>query len=296
MTDAAPTKTPVPLRTEQTPCLLFPELYVKGGGLQRSVQERASLFAEHWERVLLLTTGFTRQWYRTPVALKERGSLHPRVTIRNFFAHSAWMKQLGVPPEAAYATGEDDVEARPQSLLTHEPFRLADFRRGATHAFRFRYFDRDGRPFLTTYPGDQSKNEQRAVDPAGNPVSWHAIVAAWVDEEIAGLPAPRPLLPPAGGQRPGAAGLEERHPQDRVAAQLPLQRPGRPPQRHPAELPPALRERGEGRHDRLPDPAAAQSSVRTSRGRRCRRSAARVATRTRSPSRRTRGWSCWSPS
>ena len=79
---------PVALRSEETPCLLFPELVAQGGGLQRSVQERASLYAKRWERVLLLTTGFTPNWYSVPVALKERGSLHPRVKVRNFFAHS----------------------------------------------------------------------------------------------------------------------------------------------------------------------------------------------------------------
>jgi glycosyltransferase involved in cell wall biosynthesis len=186
VTDAA-----APLRTEETPCLLFPELFARGGGLQRSVQERATLFAQDWEQVLLLTSGFSTHWYKTPVALKERGSLHPRVRIRNFFAHSAWMKQLGVPPEDAYAVaGEDDLDARPQKLLGREPFRLADFHPGESMPFRYRYFDTAGRPFLTTYPGPRSKHEHHGVDAAGKAVDWSALVAAWVDEEIAGLPAP----------------------------------------------------------------------------------------------------------
>lgn len=186
MTDEA-----VPLRTGETPCLLFPELFARGGGLQRSVQERASLYARDWQRVLLLTTGFTPQWHRVPVELKERGSLHPRVTIRNFFAHSAWMTQLGVPAEEAYAVpGEDSVETRPQKLRGREPFRLADFRPGERFPFRYRYVDPEGRPFLTTFTGPRSKQEQRGVDAAGRPVDWPAIVAAWVDEEIADLPTP----------------------------------------------------------------------------------------------------------
>jgi glycosyltransferase involved in cell wall biosynthesis len=181
----------VPLRTDETPCLLFPELFARGGGLQRSVQERASLYARDWERVLLLTTGFTPQWYRVPEELKERGSLHRRVKIRNFFAHSAWMQQLGVPPEDAYAVpGEDDVETRPQKLRGREPFRLADFHPGERFPFRFRYFDPQGQPFLTTYPGPNSKQEQRGVDPAGAKVDWPAIVAEWVDEELADLSTP----------------------------------------------------------------------------------------------------------
>jgi glycosyltransferase involved in cell wall biosynthesis len=181
----------VPLRTEETPCLLFPELFARGGGLQRSVQERASLYARDWDKVLLLTTGFTPQWYRVPEELKERGSLHPRVKIRNFFAHSAWMKQLGVPPEESYAVpGEDELDTRPQKLRGREPFRLADFHPGERFPFRFRYFDTQGRPFLTTYTGPRSKHEQRGVDAAGAEVDWPALVAAWVDEEIAGLTTP----------------------------------------------------------------------------------------------------------
>ena len=61
------------LRSDETPCLLFPELFARGGGLQRSVQERATLYARRWERVLLLTTGFTPRWQQVPAELKERG-------------------------------------------------------------------------------------------------------------------------------------------------------------------------------------------------------------------------------
>jgi glycosyltransferase involved in cell wall biosynthesis len=190
-TDSATSGQATPLRTEETPCLLFPELFARGGGLQRSVQERASLFARDWQRVLLLTTGFTPQWYRVPEELKERGSLHKRVKVRNFFAHSAWMQQLGVPPESAYAVpGEDDLDVRPQKLRGREPFRLADFHPGERFPFRYRYFDTEGRPFLTTFTGPRSKQEQRGVDATGAEVDWHAVVAAWVDEEIADLPSP----------------------------------------------------------------------------------------------------------
>ncbi|GAA3567761.1 glycosyltransferase [Microlunatus spumicola] len=179
------------LRSDETPCLLFPELFARGGGLQRSVQERASLYARDWERVVLLTTGFTPQWHRVPAELKERGSLHPRVQIRNFFAHSAWREQLGVPPLDAYAVaGEPDVVTKPQQLRGKEPFRLADFQPGERFPFRYRYFDTDGRPFLTTFTGPRSKHEQRGVDAQGAEVDWHAVVAAWVDEELADLRTP----------------------------------------------------------------------------------------------------------
>ncbi|GAB2573184.1 glycosyltransferase [Microlunatus antarcticus] len=182
---------PVALRTEETPCLLFPELFAQGGGLQRSVQERASLYAERWDRVLLLTTGFTPNWHSVPVALKERGSLHPRVKVRNFFAHSDWMQQLGVPPLEAYAVvGEDEVTTRAQKLKGREPFRLADFRPGERFPFRFRYFDTEGRPFLTTFVSGDTKQESRGVDAAGNRVDWYRVLADWVDAKIADVPHP----------------------------------------------------------------------------------------------------------
>ena len=117
MTDA-----PTPLRTDETPCLLFPELLERGGGLQKAVQERASLYARQWQEVRLLTTGFSRDWYRVPVALKERGSLHRRVRVRNFFAHSDWVSRLGVPPgagqpaERPVAGARHDVPAFLQSM------------------------------------------------------------------------------------------------------------------------------------------------------------------------------------
>ena len=182
---------PVEMRTQETPCLLFPELVATGGGLQRSVQERASLYAERWERVLLITTGFTPNWHSVPVALKERGSLHPRVKIRNFFAHSDWMKQLGIPPLDGYTVaGEDDVVTRPQKLKGREPFRLADFRPGERFPFRFRYFDTHSRPFLTTLVSGETKQESRGVDAAGNRVDWYQILTDWVDAEIADVPHP----------------------------------------------------------------------------------------------------------
>ena len=182
---------PEQMRTDETPCLIFPEMVAQGGGLQRSVQERATLYAERWERVLLLTTGFTPNWYSVPVALKERGSLHRKVKVRNFFAHSAWMQQLGAPPLDAYTVpGEEDVVTRPQKLKGREPFRLADFRPGERFPFRFRYFGTDARPFLTTFVGGETKHESRGVDAAGNPVDWYQILTDWVDSEIAELPRP----------------------------------------------------------------------------------------------------------
>nr|WP_232531558.1 glycosyltransferase [Microlunatus antarcticus] len=101
------------------------------------------------------------------------------------------MKQLGVPPESAYAVpGEPDLDVRPQKLRGREPFRLADTRPGERYPFRYRYFDTAGQLFLTTYSGPRSKHEQNGVDASGAAVDWAGVLATWVDQEIAGLPTP----------------------------------------------------------------------------------------------------------
>lgn len=185
------TTEPALLRTDATPCLLFPAMLPRAGGLTRSLQERASLYARNFERVLILTTGFASRWQRVVNEQKERGSLDPRVEVRNFFAHSSWMHQLGVPPEDAYAVpGESGVITRPQRFRRGEFFRLADFRPDVAQPFRFRYFDLEGRLFLSTSPDPESKHERRAVTPDGRPVSWPQILADWVDDEIADLTQP----------------------------------------------------------------------------------------------------------
>ena len=170
---ATMTSEPPRLRADATPCLLFPAMLPRAGGLTRSLQERASLYARNFDRVLILTTGFASRWQRVVREQKERGSLDPRVEVRNFFAHSAWMRQLGVPPEDAYEVpGETDVVTKPQRFRRGQFFRLADFRPGVAQPFRFRYFDLEGRPFLSTSPDPESKHERRAVKPDGTVVSW----------------------------------------------------------------------------------------------------------------------------
>lgn len=185
------TSEPQPLRTDSTPCLLFPQMIARGGGLTRSLQERANLYARHWDRVLILTTGFAPRWQQVVTDLKARGSLDDRVEVRSFFAHSSWVGQLGVPPLEAYeVVGESGLVTRPQRFRKGQVFRLADFRSASSRPFRFRYFDRGGQPFLTTTPDPESKHERRAVAPDGMPVSWAQIVADWVDDEIVDLPQP----------------------------------------------------------------------------------------------------------
>ena len=109
MTSDAP-----PLRTDSTPCLLFPQMIARGGGLTRSLQERANLYARRWERVLILTTGFQPRWEQVVAELKLNGKLDERVEVRNFFAHSRWVEELGVPPVPGPDADEDGLVTRGQ--------------------------------------------------------------------------------------------------------------------------------------------------------------------------------------
>ena len=59
---------PVQLRRDLTPCLLYPQLLERSGGLTRAVIERASLYADHYEQVIIFTTSFSP---RMPAILAE---------------------------------------------------------------------------------------------------------------------------------------------------------------------------------------------------------------------------------
>jgi glycosyltransferase involved in cell wall biosynthesis len=181
-----------PLRRDLTPCILHTDLTVRGGGLARAVPERASLYARHFERVLVMTTGFSPRLEATVAELQERGTLDERVEVRNFFRDSAWVQGLGRPPEDAYVTREPDVTSVPQALRGGPVIRVADRRPDQRHPFRYRYFDRDGRPLLTTTSALRKKHELGALTADDEPldVTWGSIVAQWVDELIAELPRP----------------------------------------------------------------------------------------------------------
>jgi glycosyltransferase involved in cell wall biosynthesis len=181
---------PLSRRNDRTPCLLYPAMIARGGGLTRSLQERATLLASHYERVLVFTTGFAPQTDRVVAELKERGGLDERVEVRNFFAHSRWAAQLGVPPESARDLGRPGVVTKAQGLKKGQPFRLADTKGSSRFPFQYRYFDTEGRLLLTTRPGPESKHELRANRPDGTSVSWGRLVAAWVDDEMTDLPEP----------------------------------------------------------------------------------------------------------
>lgn len=181
-----------PLRRDLTPCILHTDLTVRGGGLARAVPERASLYARHFERVLILTTAFSPRLDKVVTELQERGTLDERVVVRNFFQHSAWAHGLGVPPQEAYATEDPDIVSVPQSMRGGPVLRIADKQPGRRHPFRYRYFDADGRPLLTSTAALLKKHELGVVGTDDEPldVTWGSIVARWVDEEIAELPKP----------------------------------------------------------------------------------------------------------
>lgn len=184
---------PTRLRRDLTPCILHTDLTAQGGGLARAVPERASLYARHLEHVLVLTIGFNPRLDAVVAELQERGTLDERVVVRNFFRDSAWVQKLGTPPKEAFA---EPLAAGVVPVLQRMPgrpaFRIGDRRAGEQHPHRYRYFDREGRPLLTSTAVPGKKYEVTAQRPVpGSPVlDWSAIVAQWVDEEIDGFRRP----------------------------------------------------------------------------------------------------------
>ena len=183
---------PGQLRRDLTPCVLHTGLTVRGGGLARAVPERASLYARHFERVLVMTTGFAPKEDAVVSELQERGTLDPRVEVRNFFRDSAWARSLGVPPASAYEAVDPGVVSRPQSLPGGPVLRVADRRIDERHPFRYRYFDGAGQPLLSSTAAQRKKHELGVLgaDDETLDVTWGSVVARWVDEEIDGLPRP----------------------------------------------------------------------------------------------------------
>ena len=181
------------LRRDLTPCILHTDLTAQGGGLARAVPERASLYARHFDQVLVLTIGFNPRLDAVVAELRERGSLDERVVVRNFFRDSAWVQRLGTPPKEALAEPlGDGVVPVLQRMPGGPAFRIGDRRVGEQHPYRYRYFDREGRPVLTSTAVPGKKYEvtaQRAV-PDSPVVDWSPIVAQWVDEEIDGFTKP----------------------------------------------------------------------------------------------------------
>lgn len=186
---------PAVLRGDFTPFLLFPELSSRGGGLAKAVADQSSLYARHYERVVILTTGFSPKIDAVVAQLKARGSIDERVVVRNFFQHSRWVTQLGVPPEGALAAFDPaEIVSEGQRLPGGPVLRIADRNVGERFPRGYRYFDTAQRLLLTTSTWPKSGHERVAKMPGSKPrtVPWAAIVAGWVDEEMTG--ANRPVL------------------------------------------------------------------------------------------------------
>ena len=184
---------PGQLRRDLTPVILHTVLSRRGGGLARAVPERASLYARHFERVVVLTTGFAPRLDAIVAELHERGTLDERVVVRNFFRDSAWVRGLGEPPAEALATGVPGVVSRLESLPgSDRSFRVADRHEGQRHPFRYRYFDSRGRPLLSsaTSPGKKYELRVSGGDDESIDRAWGSVVARWVDEEIEDLRRP----------------------------------------------------------------------------------------------------------
>lgn len=151
-------------RRDLTPFLLFPELSARGGGLAKAIGERSSLYARHYERVVILTTGFSPKLDDVVAELKARGSIDERVVVRNFFAHSAWAGQLGVPPKKALATFDPaEVVSKRQRLPGGSGLRIADWNVGERFPRGFRYFNADRRLLATTSTWPESGHQRTAT-------------------------------------------------------------------------------------------------------------------------------------
>ena len=179
------------LRRDLTPCILHTDLTVRGGGIARAVPERASLYARHFERVMIMTTAFSPRLDAVVAELRERGGLDERVTVRNFFRDSAWVRGLGVPPADAYtAAGPTSSPSRRSCGRSRRPHRRQA--RGPTAPVPVPVLRPDGRLLLTSTAAPLKKHEVgvRGADDEPIDVTWGSIVAQWVDEEIAGLRKP----------------------------------------------------------------------------------------------------------
>ena len=186
---------PGQLRRDLTPCLVYPQILERGGGLTRAVTERASLFAGHYEQVIIFTTSFAPRLERTLAELRQRGALDERVVVRNFFTDSRWARELGEPPETALTTyAADGMVSERQQLPDGRFLRIVDRRAGHTHPRGYRYFDPDGRLIVTSRTARGHRHEVSATLHGLVPrkVDWGRFLAKWVDDELE--PLPRPVL------------------------------------------------------------------------------------------------------
>ena len=184
---------PAQLRADLTPCMVYPQLLERGGGLTRAVSERASLYARHYERSFILTTSFSPRLEVVLAELRQRGALHERVAVRNFFRDSHWSRGLGEPPESELTALEaDGIVSERQRLPDGRLFRIADREVGSDYLRGYRYYDPNGRLIVTSQTAEGRRHELRATihGRLNRTINWGTLLARWVDEEIRPLPNP----------------------------------------------------------------------------------------------------------
>ena len=230
----APAALPTP-----RPASSSPELVARRAVARPSVQERATLLANQYERVLILTTGFA------PRCKVLRRALRAGASTRGWRSRTSSPTAGGSP--ARRPAREWPVRRSPAGRA-HDP--AAGAAEGATlppgrlpggcapvpvPLLRPPRAGRCSRPA----PGGESKHERRVNRPEDVARAGDGWSPTGSTTRSPTCPA-RPVLAAARDQRPGPARVAQRGPQDRLAAQLPLQRPRRPRPGHQAELPPLL--------------------------------------------------------
>lgn len=183
------------LRSDITPCLLFPSMSIRGGGLVRAVTERASLYARHFERVLLLTTSFSPGHPDRVAELHAAGILDRRVEVRNFFADASYFFDTGTDRVAdlvghytSHGIAVRHVRQRhgAQQVVALDP---DSGRPRLTHTLTA-----GGTPVLTAVINPETNLPERtfAFMRGASDSMWAEVVASWVDSVLE--PLVRPVL------------------------------------------------------------------------------------------------------
>jgi glycosyltransferase involved in cell wall biosynthesis len=125
----------VPLRSDITPCFIFPSLTVQAGGLTNAVRHRANFYARHFERVLVLTTDYQPDFPSVIARMRELGQLDERITVRNFYYdHEPFRRDAPAGPPVEAELDEPGLVRLPDERAVEESYR---------------YFRPDGTPVKT---------------------------------------------------------------------------------------------------------------------------------------------------
>jgi glycosyltransferase involved in cell wall biosynthesis len=123
-------------RDDLTPCLIFPSLTVQAGGLTNAVRRRANFYAQHFAKVLVLTTEFQPDYPSVIAEMTAEGQLADGVEVRNFYYDSALLQ------DAAPARTAEDEDRHGDGLVEV----VEDTPAGSPDEVARRYFTPEGRP------------------------------------------------------------------------------------------------------------------------------------------------------